>query len=123
MEYAFTEEMKISIANIRRHIPLIKYLILPVINVANEIQKKHGDIYLRVRNKEETGIWKTSISVNTYTEELHTEPDCTYTILHVPQQKTPQKQKHIVFNPNLLRNIALQYVCINAPLYYFLRNH
>ena len=66
---------------------------------------------------------KTSVSVNAYTEKLYTEPDCIHIILHVPQQKLYKKQKHIIFNSHLVRNTALQYLCINTPLYYFLRNY
>ena len=33
-----------------------------------------------------SGLWQSSISVNAQTTELHTESDCTHTIINIPKQ-------------------------------------
>ena len=44
--------------------------------------KKH-DI-LKENEYSKYGIWKTVFCVNATTERLHTERDCSYTVIHVP---------------------------------------
>ena len=51
------------------------------------MQKECGDVNMKEVELSNIGIWKTAVSVNTYTEELHTEDDCTSTIIHVPNNK------------------------------------
>ena len=50
------------------------------------MQKEYGDVNMKEVELNNIGIFNTVVSVNAYTEELHTEDDCTRTILHVPKQ-------------------------------------
>ena len=69
-----------------KHIPNIQQLISPVLDVAFQMQKQYGDVNFKEVELSELGIWKTVVTVNAYTKELHTEDDCTSTIIHVPNQ-------------------------------------
>ena len=51
------------------------------------MQKQFGDVNFKEVELSEIGIWKTVVTVNAYTKELHTEDDCTSTIIHVPNQE------------------------------------
>ena len=71
-------EMMIGIRSLELVIPSIRLSISPVIDTAFGMQDVCGSINLKETPSSEYGIWKTSISVNAYTEKLHYENDCTY---------------------------------------------
>ena len=49
----------------------------------------------------DVGIWQSTMAVNGYTMELHHEDDCTYTVIHVPQQADPILMKSYAFQSAL----------------------
>ena len=83
--------MRYGVDNIAKHLPIVKELISPMIDVAYEIQGVDGDINLKEVCLKNSGIWKTSVTVDAYTTDFHTENDCTYTVIHVPMQEAPGK--------------------------------
>ena len=48
------------------------------------------------------GVWQSQICVNAQTAELHTEKDCTYTIIGVPNQNMKALPKRQINNLFLL---------------------
>ena len=80
-------ELRYGIENLSRHIPNIKHLISPVLDVAFKMQSERSDVNVKEVELSDIGIWKTAVSVNAYTEELRIEDDCTSTIIHVPKQQ------------------------------------
>ena len=75
-----------SVASISKFIPNIKTLISPVLETAFEIQKETGSINLQSFPSSKNGCWQTSICVDAQTSHFHTENDCTYTLISVPDQ-------------------------------------
>ena len=67
-------------------IPNICQYISPTLNVAHELQKEIGNCNLRSTAVSNVGLWQSSVCVNCQTSSLHTENDCTYTIITTPNQ-------------------------------------
>ena len=88
MEKEFSEDIRYGISNLSKHLPNIKHLISPVLDIAFQMQKEYGDVNLQEVELSELGIWKTVVTVNAFTKELHIEDDCTSTIIYVPNQET-----------------------------------
>ena len=53
-----------------------------------ERQNRCGDINLKKTQLSDYDIWQVTMAINGYTRDLHTEEDCTYTLIHVPRLKT-----------------------------------
>ena len=68
-------------------IPDLKYLLSPILDTADKIQKKIGKVVLEEVPTTSCGCWNSFLYVNGRTEELHTEQDCAYTLIAVPPQK------------------------------------
>ena len=66
-------------------IPTLQGLITPVIDVAYRLQDEICDISLKKMPSSICGLWHTSVCVNAHTPQLHTDQDCTYTMMTVPQ--------------------------------------
>ena len=68
-------------------------LITPVLDAAYKLQKMLGDVNLRQVMTSDCGAWQSQTCVNASTSILHTERDCTYTLISVPQQKLKRYKK------------------------------
>ena len=84
VEELVSRVLKSSIVSLEKIVPMIHAYVAPVIDTAAKLQamKKH-DI-LKENEYSKYGIWKTVFCVNATTERLHTERDCSYTVIHVP---------------------------------------
>ena len=109
LEELFSNEVRYGVNNIAKHIPIVKELISPVLDVAYEMQCHQGDINLKEVYLKNSGIWKTSVTVDAYTKDFHTENDCTYTVIHVPMQVSLYKchAYHFQFALNEKHNISI----------------
>ena len=61
--------------------------ITPVLNVTHDLQKSIGDYNFKKVTVSESGMWYSSVSLSCQTTYLHTEDDCTYTVITVPKQE------------------------------------
>ena len=68
-------------------------LISPVLNAAYKLQKTLGNVNLSQVMTSDCGARQSQICVNASTDILHTERDCTYTLISVPQQKLKRSKK------------------------------
>ena len=62
---------------------------------------KIGNVNMKTVSTTECGLWKSSICVNATTSEMHTENDCTYTVIAVLCQesgKTLTNQYQFLFS-------------------------
>ena len=64
----------------------IKNFIAPTLNVAYQSQKVLGEFNMRKVSISECGMWQSSICINGQTTTVHTENDCSYTVITVPEQ-------------------------------------
>ena len=103
-------ELKNGVDCLETRIPMIRTAISPMVDAAYEMQKQCGDINIKSTPSAGIGIWKTSVAVNAYTDQLHHETDCTYTIIHVPNQESQwyRDKYHFQFHINRKCNIAIK---------------
>ena len=109
LEELLSNEVRYGVDNIAKHIPIVMELISPVVDVVYEMQTLRGDIYLKEVCLKNSSIWKTSVSVDAYTTDFHTENDCTYSVIHVPMQVESGKCNayHFQFALNEKHNISI----------------
>ena len=105
------KELKDAICNVGRILPNFKECIAPVLKVACDLQDVHGDINIKRNSYFEYGIWKSVVSVNSQTKQLHTENDCSYSVITVPKQNAMKKKRHYNFMYKLNGN-----ECITLPM-------
>ena len=67
-------------------IPKLREYIGPTLTLAYNLQDVLGDFNMKSVQVSEHGMWQTCICENAQTEQLHTENDCTYTVISVPVQ-------------------------------------
>jgi len=67
-------------------IPDIHHLVSPILDSANSIKTKSKSNIMKETATSSHGFWNTMLYVNGCTDGLHTEKDCTYTLITVPQQ-------------------------------------
>ena len=79
------KELQNGIESLGELIPLLQEYIAPVFQIAHELQTTKGDINIRKDKYSQYGIWKSAFCVNARTSKLHTEDDCSYTIITVPK--------------------------------------
>ena len=84
-------ELKLAIEDMIKVVPSLDKLIAPLLNVAYDTQKTIGDINMKKISTTECGLWQSSVCVNATTSQLHTENDCTYTVITTPCQETEKK--------------------------------
>ena len=91
-------ELKEGIKSLGKLIPLIQNYIAPVFNIAEEMQQTVGDINITKDEYCKYGIWKMVYCVNAETHALHTENDCSYTVVTVPKQLKENKLSNTNFH-------------------------
>ena len=57
-----------------------------------------GNINMNQISISECGMWQPSICINAQTTQLHTENDCTYTVITVPKQDNTKEPMNMYFN-------------------------
>lgn len=83
-------------------IPSIKHLVSPILDSANSIKSTLANNILYQTPTSSDGFWNTIVYVNVCTAGLHTERDCTYTLITVPKQSFNIGQKPLKHKPMLL---------------------
>ena len=86
MEDLSTQELALGIKNLSAIIPNITKYIAPTLNAIHGLQHDIGDINMKEVQGTNSGLWMTSICDTCQTTNLHTENDCTYTVVTVPKQ-------------------------------------
>ena len=80
-------------------VPDIKHLLSPILDSANSIRTTLPDNILQVTPTSSDGFWNTMLYVNGCTSGLHTERDCTYTLITVPKQSFNIGKKQLEHKP------------------------
>ena len=103
-------EMQIGINQLKRYLPILPKLISPLITTANNLQKSIGNINIKNTSASEDGLWQTCMCVCAETEQFHNEKDCTYTLIHVPNQAILHNKSKYYFSFHLLdlTNVSFQ---------------
>ena len=109
IEELVARELKDGIDNVGRILPNFKDCIAPVLKVADDLQAIVGDIHIKRGTYHDYGIWKSVVSINSQTEELHTEDDCSYTVITVPHQASMKKRDIIIFSSNSMNMNIFHY--------------
>ena len=114
-EQRIENEISRAVMDMNSVVPKIKSIISPIIDTAFELQTSKKDINIKKVYTADSGCWQSSICVNATTGQFHTENDCTYTLISIPDQNTIQidNQKHhynFLFNFNEKKKM-------NIPLY------
>ena len=103
------KEMSYGIQNLSCHLPLVSDLISPLLNVTYKKQAGSGNVNFKKVPVSASGLWKITVAIDAQSKTLHTEDECTYTMIHVPQQECPEKAAfhHLQFALNEKNNIAI----------------
>ena len=101
-----------GIKSLKGYTKNITELISPMLDVSYSMQKKYGDINFTDVPTSKSGMWQSQVCVNASTSILHTENDCTYTCIYVPQQefkpsKKQKKENMFIFSLNKSTNITI----------------
>ena len=104
------KEMSRGIDSLSRHLPLVSDLISPLLNVAYKKQACSGNVNFKKVPVSASGLWAMTVAVDAQTKTLHTEDDCTYTMIHVPQQECPKKSAFHHFQFALNEKIILLFL-------------
>ena len=85
-ENLLAEDLKYGVKSLISIIPNVQEYISPTLNIAYNLQDTVGDCNLKKTAVSEIGLWQSSICINCQTSSLHTENDCTYTVITTPNQ-------------------------------------
>ena len=107
-------EINRAIKSLQRRFRNIHLLISPIITAVDSLQKIVGDVNLKKLTTSENGSWQFSVCVNATTALCHTERDCTYTVITVPNQHAEKRIKsknipNFCFKLNEKQNVTLCY--------------
>lgn len=97
-------------------LPKINKIISPIVSTAFELQSLKQDINIKERYASNSGCWQSSICVDATTGIFHTEHDCTYTLITIPNQTTMTSKKtgdnyHFLFS-------LMDKKVLNVPLHF-----
>ena len=110
-EYECCEEIGRAVGRLSKMIRNIKHKISPVLNVGFNLQRDNVDVNFKKVLSSNYGCWQSSICVNAQTKEFHTEKDCTYTLITIPNQsnmKDNQKRYKFLFRFNEKKYCSIQ---------------
>ena len=99
IETLCANEVKKAVVSLKRMIANLPILLSPIIDTAFNLQQKLGDVNLKSVQTASSGLWQSQVCVNASTSVLHTERDCTYTLITVPKQylrKSPKMKKDLM---------------------------
>ena len=112
-EQCCANEISRSVTDLSTFLPNIRSILAPVLEVAFSIQELGGKVLnLKESQASTNGCYQSSICVNAETQEYHTEHDCTYTLISVPNQS---KSKEETMRYDFLFDLTPKQV-INIPL-------
>ena len=102
-------ELQLCMKQLSLHLPILNKLLSPVVSIANKMQADIGTINLKETTASDEGIWQTCMCVNAQTTEFHTEMDCTYTLIHVPNQHVTENNSeyHFMFQLSTSVNVSI----------------
>ena len=109
------DDISRSTNDLSKYLPKIKSIISPIIATAYELQSSIRNINIKEGYASNSGCWQTSICIDATTGEFHTEKDCTYTLISIPNQntissKTAGNNYHFLFS-------LIDKRILNIPLY------
>ena len=84
MEALLAKDLHNGIIGLVSILPNIRQYIAPSSNIAYQLQEEIGDCNMKTTAVSRSGVWQSSICVNSQTSTLHTENDCTYTVITTP---------------------------------------
>ena len=104
-------ELTSAVNAMKSVLPNVTNIIAPTLNTAFQLQKVIGNINMNQVSISECGMWQSSICINAQTTQLHTENDCTYTVITVPKQdntKEPTDEYVFLFDLRKGETIGLK---------------
>ena len=87
------DEIQKGMKILGKYIRNITQLISPILDISYNMQKKYGNINFKDVQTSSIGMWQSQICVNATTLIVHTEDDCIYTFIHVPNQQFKLSKK------------------------------
>lgn len=105
-------EITRSVNDFSTIIPTIRAVIAPILETTYDLQTTHKDLNMKEGFAAKDGCWQTSLCVNAVTKQYHTEQDCTYTLITVPNQLQDIEKKFtnrydFIFKINDRQHISL----------------
>lgn len=88
MEDLLAKDLHNGISGLVSILPNIKQYIAPSLNICYQVQEEIGDCNMKTTAVSRSGLWQSSVCINCQTSTLHTENDCTYTVITTPNQHT-----------------------------------
>ena len=100
-ERMVSEEINVCMEAISKVVPKVRSVINPIVETAFKIQSDEIDLNIKSGHSSKHGCWHTSICINAETEQFHTEDDCCYTLICVPNQ---------IFDKNMKRSNRYDFI-------------
>ena len=91
MESSSANEVGYAVKNLSGVVPNLHKLLSPVVDVAFNMQATHGDLNIQKVQTASSGLWQSKVCINATTKKWHTENDCSYTLVSVPNQDCVQE--------------------------------
>ena len=91
MHEQISHQLEKAIATMLNILPTLRQHISPIVDTASKIQQEDGDVNLKKCPGYQSGCWQSQVCINACTRRFHTENDCTYTIITVPNQVNTSK--------------------------------
>ena len=108
LEQKCYSELNIAQQSLCKLIPLNDLFVMPIITAIHEgMAQSNYKSPLTKTKSTQSGCWNSSICVNAETQILHSEEDCTYTIIYAPRQKGIMTTYEFNFNFNDRHNLSL----------------
>ena len=119
MERKSCRELTFGIKSLCRVFPNLQTYISPALETIHDIQQDIGNLNLKVLDHTHSNLWQTSICVNSQTEQLHIENDCTYTIITIPRQDSKNGKQEYNFITQLMDNHDIGIKCDEGVSFLF----
>lgn len=105
-------------------IPNIDAFIVPITDVAFKKHETLDNINLNKVTSSSSDFWYSVVVGNTQISEIHTENDCTYTLICVPKQeylfqRNKQMKHHFVFKVKDKENASIRFANMRIQYPYF----
>ena len=93
IETLCANEVKKAVVSLKRMIGNLPILLSPIIDTSYNLQQKLEDVNPKSVQTASSGLWQSQVCVDASTSCLHTERDCTYTLMTVLKQYLQKKTR------------------------------
>jgi hypothetical protein len=110
IEKAIAKDLGKAVESLSKQIQNLQFAFAPILNIGFEMQKERGQNHLQNVPTTQSGLWQSQLCINAETSVIHTEKDCCYTLISVPNQEFDCNKTAFKFCFNEDNSISLNLV-------------